>query len=164
MTAQKMFEKAEEYMNAQQWEKAIAKLDQALEINPDFSWGSYARGYCKYKSYQDNEAIADLNKTVAMDSKNEEAFYTLALIYGSLAQNAEEENNLELKKKYLISAIENYSKTIKLNPKKDSAYHGRVLNLLQLDFENNTEQAKKDLQISVSLGNEQANNTLNSLP
>ncbi|MFH0796642.1 MAG: tetratricopeptide repeat protein [Candidatus Omnitrophota bacterium] len=86
----------------QEYEKAIADFDQALRINPrfTFSYNNRANVYLKKGEY--DQAIADCNQAITINPQYADAYYNRGLAYSQ--------------KKEYTNAIADFTRTLKLSP------------------------------------------------
>ena len=101
-TAAVLFYRGFALHNKSEYEKAIEKYDEAIELNPNYAELYNNRGTAKDELGQHREAISDLNKAVELNPDFAEAYYNRGLAKGNLGQHQE--------------AIVDYNKAIELNP------------------------------------------------
>jgi tetratricopeptide (TPR) repeat protein len=110
-TAEDYFNKAEDYVENEQYQLAIDNLTAALKINPDFALAYYNRGV----AYDDLEnytaAIADYTSALKINPDDADAYYNRGVAY----------YNLE----YYNEAIADYTSAIKIDPDYAEAYRNR---------------------------------------
>ena len=102
--AELFFEQALLYSSADQYAKAIASYDKALEIKPDYHEAWYNRGIALGNLGRLEEAIASYDKALEFKPDKHEAFYNKACCYALHSQ--------------IDQAIHNLEKAINLNPDK----------------------------------------------
>ena len=105
------FNRGLKHQNQNEYEKAIADYNKAIELNPNYVYAYGNRGI-SYKNLGKYElAIADYNKAIELNPKYGNAYNNRGVSY----------QNLE---KYEL-AIADYNKAIELNPKHANAYNNR---------------------------------------
>ena len=92
---------------------ALADLNQAIALNPNYVYGYYNRGLVKSNLGDYPGAIADFDRALELDSKLVEAYNNRGNAKSSLGD--------------LPGAIADYSAAINLNPNLASAYYNRGL-------------------------------------
>ncbi|MBR1396549.1 MAG: tetratricopeptide repeat protein [Selenomonadaceae bacterium] len=132
---------------------AIAKYNEALNLNPNFDWAYNNRGLAYGNLQNYDAAMADYNKAIELNPNDAEAYNNRGNTYVSLKQydqaladytraielnpdSVESYNNrgfvyLCLKKHN--EAIADCTKAIELNPNLDKAYYRRGLSYRSLD-------------------------------
>jgi len=104
-TAIEWFEKATEYSQAGNIDKAIEAYSKAIEINPNYSYAYCDRGVMYQQLGKNDLAIDDYNKAILVDDKNIYAYYNRASQYSDKQK-----------------AMEEYNKVISINPNFAEAY------------------------------------------
>jgi tetratricopeptide (TPR) repeat protein/S1-C subfamily serine protease len=99
------------YLGLQDFDKALADSNRAIEINPDFASAYSQRASIHFVKNDYDNALKDINKSISLDSK-------VAYSYTQRADIYEKRNQFDL-------ALADYDLAIKLNPKDSSAYHKR---------------------------------------
>ena len=97
-----------------EYDKAIDCTNKAIEINPDYAYAYFRRGYAKSNlPNPDNQSIIeDYNKAIELKSDYMMAYNNRGVAYKDKGD--------------LDHAIENYDKAIDVNPKFDLARNNRV--------------------------------------
>jgi tetratricopeptide (TPR) repeat protein len=99
------------YFLVKQYQKGIEYVNKALRINENLAKAYYLKGSIYRESGDTNRAISSLQTAIEQDSKFEDAFYDLGLIYAS------RKNPL---------AFEYYNNVISLNPSNENARFARA--------------------------------------
>ncbi|WP_405568977.1 tetratricopeptide repeat protein [Winogradskyella sp. Asnod2-B02-A] len=76
-----LFELSEAHAKINELETAIALLDTAISINPNYPEFYNNRGLLYYKIRKDNEAIEDYNRGIKLDSTQSSFYANLAMVY-----------------------------------------------------------------------------------
>ena len=108
-TSAQWTEKAFEYNNSGDYNKAIEYANKSIQINPqnDSAWSNMGRAYGNLGDYK--KEIECANKAIQINPKNDSAWHTLGAAYESLGN--------------YNKAIEYTNKAIQINPKNDSAWN-----------------------------------------
>ena len=129
---QTLNQKASEYMEKGEYDKAIARLESILDLNADFPETHYNLGIAYYQSNDYEKALASLNEAISRKEKFADAYYSRAVVYedwaysliegesieqGKLKAEATKEDK-ELSIEYLKKAKEDFEKYLEL--KKDA--------------------------------------------
>jgi protein O-mannosyl-transferase len=96
------------YGNASQWDKAIAHLTKAIDMDPKYPDAFANRGVAYGNVGEPEKAISDFSKTIEINPKYAKAYHNRAVSYAGLGQ--------------YDKAIADLSKAIELEPKYISAY------------------------------------------
>ena len=131
--------------NKSEYEEAIEKYSEAIELNPNYEIAYYNRGLAKGNSKLYQEAISDFNKAIELNPNDADSYSSRGISKGGLRQYQEAisdlnkaielnqnhanaynnrgiaKNNLELHRE----AIADYDKAIELNPNYAEAYSNR---------------------------------------
>jgi len=119
------------YANRENYTEAKTYFDKAVKLNPNntsakealmdmqdvLSQGAVINASKLIEEQKYFDALAELNKAIADNPKNADAYYYKASVY-------------DIQKKYQ-KAIENYKKSLELNPQQDVTYY-----LIAIDYEN----------------------------
>ncbi|NCQ72802.1 MAG: tetratricopeptide repeat protein [Microcystis aeruginosa W13-13] len=105
-TAETYFKQGEDYRNNNQYDKAIAAYNKAIEVNPQFAEAYLYRGGVYYNLKEYDKAMADCNKPQLF-----QAYLYRGLVYHNL--------------KEYDKAIKDYNKAIEINPQDAYAYNNR---------------------------------------
>ncbi len=127
----------DEYFKQEEWEKAIAFYQQAIELNPDYFWSHYNLGRALSELKKWDEAIVYFKKTIALKPSNQ----LIIDIYQRLGGLFEEVNQYD-------EAVISYHKVIELNPTSPWAYRGMGNVLLK---QKKLEEAVTSYQKSIEL-------------
>jgi tetratricopeptide (TPR) repeat protein/S1-C subfamily serine protease len=100
------------------WTRALANLNQAVALNPEYTKAYLNRGIVHRKLQKFNLAFDDFNKAIQLDPKNAEAYLNRGALYG--------------KQKEWIFALDDYNQGINLDNQNAEAYLGRGLVRFQL--------------------------------
>jgi tetratricopeptide (TPR) repeat protein len=77
-----LISEAQEQVNQAKYEEAQAKLDKALEIDPNNYLAYYWKGYCFMSTNQLDKAIDNLTQSIVINNNFPEALNTRGLCYG----------------------------------------------------------------------------------
>lgn len=102
---------AELYFLVKQYQKGIDYVNKALKLNENLAKAYYLKGSIYRESGDTARAISSLQTAVEQDSKFEDAFYDLGIIF------AARKNPL---------AFEYYSNVLKINPSNENARYARA--------------------------------------
>jgi tetratricopeptide (TPR) repeat protein len=102
-----------DFIQSQEYEKAIDSLNKSIELSPKFPLSYYYRGYAYLREEDYDRAILDLEKSISLDPNLSDPYASLAI--AQLELNDYEE------------AIRAATKAIILNPKDASSYYNRGL-------------------------------------
>jgi tetratricopeptide (TPR) repeat protein len=110
-TAETYFKQGEDYRNNNQYDKAIAAYNKAIEVNPQYAEAYKNRGivYLDLKDY--DKAMADNNKAIEVNPQYSNAYNNRGNVYSDL--------------KEYDKAMADYNKAIEINPQLFQAYHNR---------------------------------------
>ena len=109
--AEKLTDNAITYIRNNEFKKAVAELNKAIEISPKHASAYNIRGvaYIKLEDYP--KAIADFSQAISLNPKYDYAYCNRGHAYADLQDYPK--------------AIADYSQAISLNPKYDDAYYNR---------------------------------------
>ncbi|MEG5065730.1 tetratricopeptide repeat protein, partial [Microcoleus sp. B3-A4] len=113
--AELFYEQALLYNFGEQYAKAIASYDKALEIKPDDDAAWYNRGYALRNLGRWEEAIASYNKALEIKPDLYEAWYNRGIALGNLGR--------------LEEAIASFDKALEIKPDDDAAWYNRGIAL-----------------------------------
>ncbi len=99
---------------------AIADLDEALRIKPDYATAYALRGTARIDTGELDGALADFDRAIALEPEHHLYLYNRAVARG--------------RKGDPTGAIDDYSASIRLNPRHAVAYNNRALEYLELGF------------------------------
>ena len=116
--AELFFEQALLYRYAEQYAKAIASYDKALEIKPDYHDAWYNRGIALGNLGRWEEAIASYDKALEIKPDDHEAWYNRGIALRNLGR--------------LEEAIASYDKALEIKPDKHEAWNNRGIALRNL--------------------------------
>jgi len=117
------------YQNMQQYDKAIAEQQKAVELNPDFAPAYNLLGYTFRDAQKNKEAEAAFRKYIQLISDEPNP-------YDSLAE-------LLMKMGRFDESIENYGKALSLDPHFSSSYRGIAADLM---YQDKHKEALEELQ------------------
>jgi tetratricopeptide (TPR) repeat protein len=110
-TAETYFKQGEDYRNNNQYDKAIAAYNKAIEVNPQFAEAYLYRGGVYYNLKEYDKAMADCNKAIEINPQYAMAYNGRGIVYRNL--------------KEYDKAMADYTKAIEINPQYAMAYNGR---------------------------------------
>ena len=119
-----------EFVNAGDWEKAIAEYSEAIKLDSNNAQYYHNRGYCYTKLNSWDKAIADFKEAIRLDPNDADSAFVLALSQGNLGAEFRKNGKWE-------EAITCYSEAIRLkHPSCGKCFNNRGLcyfNLKNLD-------------------------------
>ena len=89
------YNRAGELLDQQKWEEAIAELDQAIELDPDFASAFVNRGNAYFGLEQYEQAIADYDKAIALDPASAYAYANRGSAYAAVGKRAQAKADYE---------------------------------------------------------------------
>ncbi|MBA3665277.1 MAG: tetratricopeptide repeat protein [Bacteroidetes bacterium] len=102
---------AELFYLVKQYQKGIEYVNKALKVNENLAKAYYLKGSIYRESGDTTRAISSLQTAIEQDTKFEDAFYDLGVIF------AARKNPL---------ALEYYNNTLKVNPANENAHYARA--------------------------------------
>ena len=114
--------------------KAIADLNKALELDPDYANAYYTRGFAWDYAGERQKAIADFSKAIQLNPRDADAFFARGNAWFD-AGKAE-------------AAIKDFSKVIEIRPNSSAALYNRAL---AYDKQGDTDKALADAQAALRL-------------
>ena len=123
---QTLNQKAAQYMQDGEYEKAIARLESILDLNADFPETHYNLGIAYYQLNDYEKALAALNEAISKKEKFADAYYSRAVVYEDWAYSLIEGENIEEEKtpskedkdksiEYLKNAKNDFEKYLELD-------------------------------------------------
>ncbi|HSF72970.1 MAG TPA: tetratricopeptide repeat protein, partial [Microcoleus sp.] len=116
--AELFYEQGLLYGYAEEYTKAIASYDKALEFKPDFHVAWYNRGNALDDLGREEEAMASFDKALEIKPYFHEAWNNRGIALGNLGREEE--------------AIASFDKALKIKPDKDAAWYNRGIALGKL--------------------------------
>ena len=101
------------HLKLENYDKSIADLTRATELNPSGEKAYYYRAIGYYRTESYDEAVSDLSKALNRKSDFMKAYYFRARAFQQL--------------KFFDDSLQDYSKAISLEPKKAYLYHYRAI-------------------------------------
>lgn len=92
---QKLNQKAIEYMEAGDYERAIARLESILDLNPNYTETYYNLGVAYYQMNDYEKAVEALNTAIDKKDNFADAYYSRAVVYEDWAYSILEGENVE---------------------------------------------------------------------
>jgi tetratricopeptide (TPR) repeat protein len=89
------YNRAGELRDEAKWEEAIAELDQAIELDPEFTMAYIARGNAYFSLEQFEQAVVDYSKAVELDPGSGLAYANRGSAYAALGQMAQAKADYE---------------------------------------------------------------------
>ena len=132
------FDRAKNYLAAQNYKFAIVFFTNAIELTPEDPKLYFNRGLVHYFLENYSLALTDLDKTIQLNPSYKNAYWVRAKLRYDLDNND--------------GAISDYSNAIKLDPKNDSLYFNRGLAYF---YVGNYEAAINDIDKAIELNPEQ---------
>ncbi len=172
-TASVLFHQGFASSNKGEYEEAIEKYDEAIELNPNHTELYNNRGIVKKNLRQYQEAIIDYDKAIELNPNYARAYSNRGIAKGKLEQYQEAISNfnkaIEVNPNYAIAynnrgtakyylgqhqdAIIDYDKAIEFSPKYADAYHGRGVAKQALG---RNQEADEDFKIAAKLRGDEA--------
>jgi Tol biopolymer transport system component/Tfp pilus assembly protein PilF len=127
--------KAQDYLNDGELDKALAEVEHAIEVAPDFPSAYFVQGLV-YKRMDDLEnALAAYTRTIELDPEYVQAYNNRGQIYQAMGD--------------LEAAIADWTTAIELNPEYVTGYYNRATAYIELgDFEAATADVLKVQELS----------------
>jgi len=127
---QKLNQKATQYMEAGEYDKAIGRLESILDLNPNYIETYYNLGVAYYQMNDYEKAVASLDTAIAKKSDFADAYYSRAVVFEdwaySILEGENTDNPSEQKKvtsedkdkslQYLEKAKADFEKYIEIKP------------------------------------------------
>ena len=126
--------RADSYRNKKEWDRALADINKAVQLNPKNRRNYYIRGLLFYDQDNYDRAIPEFSQAIRIDPKYDEAYYYRGRSYF-------------LKKEYK-SAIPDFTESTKLDPNYAPTWFYRGLSYERLD---NLDQALTNYNKAISL-------------
>lgn len=89
------YNRAVELQDGEKWEDAIAELDQAIKLDPEFSVAYILRGNAYFSLEQYERAIADYDKAIELDPDSALAYGNRGSAYAAVGQMAQAKADYE---------------------------------------------------------------------
>ncbi len=86
---------AVELQDGEKWEEAIAELDQAIELDPEFSLAYVLRGNARFSLEQFEQAIADYDTAIELDPDSALAYGNRGSAYAAVGKRAQAKADYE---------------------------------------------------------------------
>ena len=96
---QKLNQKASEYMASGEYDKAVARLESIIDLNPEFPETHYNLGVAYYQLNDYEKALKALTEAVFLKPDFADAYYSRAVVYEDWAYSMLEGENVENAKK-----------------------------------------------------------------
>jgi len=93
------------------FQEALKRFNEAIEIKSDYSWSYYNRGLIYYKIKKYQQAITDYNKAIDLDPNYDGNYLNRGCIQYEIGNYRQ--------------AITDFNKAIELNPKEGKVYYNR---------------------------------------
>ena len=158
----KLNKAANEYMQKGEYDKAAARLEAIIELNPEFFEAYYNLGIAYYQMEEYEKSINALDKATEKKNDFADAYYAKAVAFEDLAENIlhpdndiedEDENTNEENEpkisdedkakatEYLNLAVENFEKYLELKPNcEEKEDINKKIAQLKDDINNNFEE------------------------
>ena len=137
--AESYYYQGDEHDDREEFEQAIADLNQAIRLNPKLVNAYNLRGIVYRKQGKYDLAIADYNQAIQLNPKYANAYNNRGLVYYNQGKSD--------------LAIADYNQAIQLNPKLAHAYYNRGLTY---KAKRNIEKAISDFEKAADLYKQQA--------
>jgi tetratricopeptide (TPR) repeat protein len=115
-------ERGNDYLDSEQYDKALVEYNQAIKLDPNYAEAYYKRGNVYYDLQQYDKALADYDRAIQINPNFADAYYNRSLVYYNLQQ--------------YDKALAGYDRAIQINPNFAEAYNNRgnvYYNLQQYD-------------------------------
>ena len=93
--AEEYLEKGVEYAEQVRFDDAIAQFSKAIELDPQFAWAYYNRGFTYFLLGQYQRAIEDYTEAIRLDPQDGAAYASRTLAYTALGRDQEAERDIE---------------------------------------------------------------------
>ncbi|MCH2051341.1 MAG: tetratricopeptide repeat-containing serine protease family protein [Trichodesmium sp. ALOHA_ZT_67] len=140
--AESYYKQGNKHIDREEFEQAIADLNQAIQLNPKYAEAYYNRGIVYLKQGKYDLALADYNQAIQLNPKDAEAYNNRGGVY--------------LKQGKYDLAIAEFNQAIQLNPKLAAPYYSRGLTN---KYQRNMEKAISDFEKAADLYKQQGNQT-----
>lgn len=107
-TADDLYLQAQAKIQKEDYKGAIADLDQALSLKPDYSAAFSSRGFAQARLSQASSSLADSEQALRLDPENAQAYLVRGLVRSRIGE--------------LDGALADANQGLKLNPKHPSGY------------------------------------------
>ena len=122
---QKLNQKAATYMQNGEYDKAAARLEAIIDLNPNFYEPYYNLGIAYYNMTEYEKSLNAFNEAIKRKEDLADAYYSRAVLYDDWANSLTEDKegkevkavDKETAKQYLENAKSDYEKYLELNPK-----------------------------------------------
>lgn len=148
---QTLNQKAAEYMEKGEYDKAIARLESILDLNADFPETHYNLGVAYYQSNDYENALSALNEAIKRREKFAEAYYSRAVVYEDWAYSLIEGENIDAQA--TVMAPSNQEKEVSVEYLKNAKADFEKYLELKKDAEDKDDIHEKIIQIDNELGN-----------
>lgn len=139
-TADDWYLQAQAKIQKEDYKGAIADLDQALNLKPDYSAAFSSRGFAQARLSQASSSLADSEQALRLDPENAQAYLVRGLVRSRIGE--------------LDGALADANQGLKLNPKHPSGYGLRsTVKFLMADYPG----AVADMQQTAALMRSQGN-------
>ncbi len=120
--------------NDANWQLALSKYNESLQLYPEYAIAYYNRGILHMEQNELSSAIADYTRAIEINPRDPEFYNNLANVY--------------VKKQDFATALANYDRAISLFPNYSEAYHNRALALVRME---KLAEAENDFQRAIVL-------------
>jgi len=104
-------ERGDSYKDSDEYMKAIAEYDKAIELDPQYAQAYYNRGYTYKELGEHQKAIDDFSRAIEIDPQFAKAYNNRGIVYKELDEHQK--------------AIDDYSRAIEIDPQHAKAYYNR---------------------------------------
>ncbi|HEY2582389.1 MAG TPA: tetratricopeptide repeat protein [Mucilaginibacter sp.] len=127
-SAEKWYDRGRGQYEINNMEKAIEYFTKAIEKDVNYSGAYYERGFCYDQTEKFDLAIQDFTQAIKSNNKWE-VLSNLSLAFFSRANSYYSSRHFdpEREEEFLALSLEDWNKSIQLNPNKSEAYYGRGL-------------------------------------
>ncbi len=157
---QKLNVKATQYMEAGEYDKAVARLEAIIDLNPEFYETYYNLGVAYYQMNDYEKAINALNQAIEKKDNFADAYYSRAVVYEDWAYSILEGEDNDITKdnakkttaddkvtsmKYLQNAKADFEKylDLKKNAEDKDEVHEKIIQI-ENDLNNGEQQGDNE--------------------
>jgi tetratricopeptide (TPR) repeat protein len=146
---EKWYDRGRGQSDLNNYQNAVEYFINAIEQDPDYSAAYFELGECYHKLGDFTSAIENFTKAITFNNKWETGSnLALAYYYRARSFSAMKPKDETKARNFLLLSLDDWNKSIELNPQESNAYYGRGLVNENL---NNLPEAIRDFEKSVEL-------------